>query len=277
MPELPELENVRCILENSIVGRRIRQLNVDPRGGPIVLRDLLGDGSGQVLHGSTVLDVLRRGKFILLRLDAGSWMAVNPKLAGRFSLSPAGEKKTASTIMQVTFENWDTELRYLDDKRMGQVYLTAELETLPRYRELGDEVSSIGLEQFQARSQRFRGEIKGVLTREGLVAGIGNAYADEILWQARVHPFTKRTAMTLDELEALYRAMRTTLLEAGHLAREAMAGVPDLKPRDFFRVHMRGGQACPRCGTTISEIRAQRKVTNFCRSCQPGGLFKDMG
>lgn len=276
MPELPELENTRRILQRTLAGRRVAAVSLDPKGGPMILRDLTGDGVETVLLGATIADVRRRGKFILFELDNRYWMAINPKLSGRLQLAHLRSKATASTLMRLTFSDSDLELRYLDDKRMGQVYLTTDLFSIPTYKEMGPEVGRISAEEFQEQLKRFRGEIKGVLTRGALVAGIGNAYADEILWQAKIHPFLKRTSFKAGEAERLYRAMRATVLEAGHLAREAMDNQPDLKPREFFRVHLRGGEKCPRCGTTISEIRARRKVTNFCRGCQPGGLFDDM-
>jgi formamidopyrimidine-DNA glycosylase len=219
---------------------------------------------------------MRRGKFILFRFDHKGWMAINPKLSGRLQLSQPERKATSSTLMRLTFDGLDLELRYLDDKRMGQVYLTRDLAQVPTFTEMGPEVSMLDLAGFKLRLRRFRGEIKGVLTRESLVAGIGNAYADEILWHARLHPYRKSNSLTADEIESLYRAIRTTLLEAGHLAREAMGESTHLKPRDFFQVHLRGGEACSRCGTTVSEIRARRRITSFCRNCQPGGLIRGM-
>ena len=103
-----------------------------------------------------------------------------------------------------------------------------------------------------------------------------NAYADEILWHAQLHPFRKRTRLTPEEIDRLHTAMRSTLLEAVVTVRREMGDDVHLKPRDFFAVHLRGGQACPRCGTTISEISANQRVTSFCRQCQPGGLLRGM-
>jgi formamidopyrimidine-DNA glycosylase len=168
------------------------------------------------------------------------------------------------------------ELRYVDQKQMGQLYLTRELEAIPEYAGLGPEPFDISLETFRARLKPFRGEIKGVLTRGEFVAGIGNAYADEILWAARLHPYRKRTQLTAEEIERLYLAMRTTLSEATDKVRLEMGEDIHLKPRDFIAVHMKTGEPCPRCGTAISLIGANQRITNFCRSCQPGGLIKGM-
>jgi formamidopyrimidine-DNA glycosylase len=144
------------------------------------------------------------------------------------------------------------------------------------YAGMGPEALEISREDFRARLKPFRGEIKGVLTRSEFVAGIGNAYADEILWAARLHPYRKRTSLTGEEVDRLYDGMRSCLLEATEKVRTEMGEDIHLKPRAFMAVHMRAGEACPRCGTTISLIGANQRITNFCRTCQPGGLLKGM-
>jgi formamidopyrimidine-DNA glycosylase len=146
----------------------------------------------------------------------------------------------------------------------------------PEYAGLGPEPFEISLETFRQRLKPFRGEIKGILTRGELVAGIGNAYADEILWAARLHPYRKRTQLTTEEIDRLYQAMRATLSDAVEQVRTEMREKIHLKPRDFLSVHMKAGQPCPRCGTAISLVGANQRITNFCRSCQPGGLIKGM-
>jgi formamidopyrimidine-DNA glycosylase len=106
--------------------------------------------------------------------------------------------------------------------------------------------------------------------------GIGNAYADEILWAARLHPYRKRTQLTPEEIERLYAAIRTTLLEALEKVRAEMGEAIHLEPREFMAVHMKTGRPCPRCGSPISLVDANQRITNFCRTCQPGGLIRGM-
>ena len=96
----------------------------------------------------------------------------------------------------------------------------------------------------------------------------------EILWQARLYPYRKRTALTADEVVDLHQAMRQTLTDSIDKVRQEMGDDVHRKPRDFFAVHLRGGQPCPRCGTLISEITANQRITSFCRTCQPGGLVR---
>ena len=280
MPELPELEVVREVLIRRLTGRTIEQVTISPKGGPIVVRDLTGLGFAEGLTGARLKAVSRRGKFLIFDLDraegTGLRLAVNPKLSGRFQLSQPGEKKAGPVHLTFHFAAPDEELRYVDAKTMGQVYLTDHLELVPTIAEMGPDALEISLEDFRQRLRGFRGEIKGILIRAPFVAGIGNAYADEILWQAKLHPYRKRTSLSTEEVDRLYLAMRSTLLEAINQVRVEMGDHIRLKPRDFFAVHMRGGGACPRCGTAISTVSANQRVTNFCRTCQPGGLIRGM-
>jgi len=277
MPELPELEVVREVLTRRLAGRQVVAVTVAPKGGPIVVRDLTGGGFVECITGTEIQSIARRGKFLLFTLSPSSLtLAVNPKLTGRFQLCPPGTKKAGPVHVTLHFRQPEEELRYVDQKTMGQMYLTGDLAGVPTFAEMGPDALEISPEDFRQRLRSFRGEIKGILIRAPFVAGIGNAYADEILWQARIHPYRKRTSLTPEEIACLFEAMRTALQEATAKVREDMGDDVHLKPREFFAVHMRGGQPCPGCGTTISAITANQRVTNFCRTCQPGGLIRGM-
>ncbi len=277
MPELPELEVVREVLTRRLVGRVIQTVEVAPKGGSIVIRDLTGQGLAETLGGKEIRAVTRRGKFLIFDLAGGLWLAVNPKLMGRFQLCLPEAKKAGPVLVVLRFGQPEQELRYVDAKQMGQLYLTQDLEAIPTFGEMGPDALQIPWDDFEARIRRYRGEVKGILTRADFIAGIGNAYADEILWAAGIHPYRKRATLQADEVERLHRAMRTTLLELVDKVRAEMGEDIHLKPRDFFSVHMRAGQPCPRCGTPISSITANQRITNFCRNCQPGGLIRGMG
>lgn len=276
MPELPELEVVREVLERRLSGRMIAQVTIAPRGGPMVARDLTGGNFVDGLVGATVGSIDRYGKFLVFQLIPGRMLVTNPKLTGRFQLCLPGEKKAGPVHVTLQFEGLPEELRYVDQKRMGQLYLTNKLMSVPTFAEMGPDALQVDEDQFRERLSRFRGEIKGVLARERFLSGIGNAYADEILWQARIHPYRKRTDLSDDEIGQLYQAMRDTLLKSIEQVRQAMGEQIHRKPRDFFAVHMRQGKQCPRCGGRISQITAGSRITNFCRNCQPGGLIRGM-
>lgn len=157
---------------------------------------------------------------------------------------------------------------------MGQLYLTPDLALVPDFAEMGPEALEISLADFRARLKRFPGEIKSTLTRSQFVAGIGNAYADEILWAAGIHPYRRRASLTPEEIERLYTAVRSTLIEAIEKVRAANGEDIHKENRAFMAVHLKTGEPCPRCGNAISIVSANHRLTNFCRTCQPGGLIK---
>ena len=274
MPELPELEIVREVLTRRVVGTTIQAVEIMSPGGAIVVRDLTRAGFAESLTGATIQSIARRGKFLAFALDK-LFLVINPKLSGRLQLSAPGAKRLPKTHIVLTLSS-SAELRYVDQKVMGQVYLTRDMAEIPDFAGMGPEALEILRADFVERLRRFRGEIKGILTRGGFVAGIGNAYADEILWAAHLHPYRKRTQLTGDETNRLYVTMQTTLREAIEQVRAEMGEQIHLKPRDFLAVHMKSGEPCPRCGTPISLVGANQRITNFCRTCQPGGLIKGM-
>jgi formamidopyrimidine-DNA glycosylase len=280
MPELPELEVVREVLNRRVVGKTITEVNVIPPGGSIVVRDLIHQGFEASLTGADIAGITRRGKFIIFSFQTDSstsplFLAINPKLTGRLQLAASADKRMPKTHIVFTFAD-NRQMRFVDQKQMGQLYLTHNLDAVPDYPSLGPEPFDISLAQFRELLKPYRGEIKGVFTRGDFIAGIGNAYADEILWAARLHPYRKCAQLTAEEEQRLFHAMQTTLSEAIKKVRSDMGENIHTKPRDFLAVHMKTGEACPRCGTRISLISANQRITNFCRNCLPGGLIKGM-
>lgn len=279
MPELPELEVMREVLDRRVVGQTITGVQVLPPGGGIVTRDMTGQGFAEALVGRAITSVTRRGKFLVFDVSQPHdpvYLVVNFKLTGRLQLAEPKAKRLPKTL--VVFDlSGPLQLRYADQKQMGQVYITPQPGVLPEFASQGPEATEISEDEFKTRLRPFRGEIKGILTRGELVAGVGNAYADEILWAAMIHPFRKKSELTPEELHRLHEAMRTTLLDAVERVRLLMGEDIHLEPREFMAVHMKTGEPCPRCGMPVSLIGANQRVTNFCRHCQPGGLIKGMG
>ena len=270
MPEIPDLENVCAVLNRRLPGLTVAAVET-PR--PLVLRTPAAEFARR-LRGATFKGVGRRGKFLLYRLAGDAVLAVNPMLVGRFQYVAPERKRPARTCFVLGLSN-GRELRYVDERSMGKVYLVseAELAALPQLAGMGPDALDPALteEEFLRRLRRYRGAVKQVLVKAEFIAGIGNAYADEILFEAGIHPFTKVRDLGEEERRALQRAVPAVLRWAIAAVGEAMEEEIDRKPRAFLRVHRKGGQACPRCGTAISEISPQRRVTSFCRRCQPSG------
>ncbi len=270
MPELPDLEVVKEFLSTALAGCTIVRAEVRL---PIVVRDTVREQAGAALVGREVCAVGRWGKFLWLELDGGLSLVINPKLAGRLAWREAGQPPGAHTALVLGLSS-GMELHYLDAKAMGQVYVVRARSDVPGFARQGPDALDPALtaEAFAARLRRHHGEIKGVLTRQECVAGIGNAYADEILFRAGISPFRKRSRLSAGEVEGLYRAMREVLQGAVDELRARVGSRIDVELRDFLQVHARGGTPCPRCGRAISELHARQRITSFCRQCQPGTL-----
>ena len=190
MPELPDLEVIREYLAPRLLGVTIASAMVRR---PIIVRNLLGDDFAAHMAGRAFVDVRRRGKFLLLGLDDGTALVINPMLAGRLRYGEPLKKDRVRDALVLRLDD-GRELRYHDAEDMGKIYLTLDLGQVPTFTDLGPEANDpdLTLDIFLQRLRRHPGEIKGILTNQEFVAGIGSAYADEICWRAGIYPFRRR-------------------------------------------------------------------------------------
>ena len=273
MPEAPEMQVVAEFLDSLLPGRTVQEAAVLK---PSVVRSLCG-GLDEDLAGRAFESVRRRGKFLIIALSGGRRIVINPKLTGGLQHCPSNTRVQKRTCVRMKLDG-GVDLRYTDDRQMGQFYYVESdrVEEAPGLAEQGpDALDEFSFEEFTESLRRFHGEIKGVLTRGRVISGIGNAYADEILFDAMVYPFKRRKALSEDELWRIYKSSRSVIEESVEQVRERMGGRSDHKIRDFLKVHNRGGEPCPRCGSKITELRANQRITSYCRRCQPGMLLKN--
>jgi formamidopyrimidine-DNA glycosylase len=271
VPEAPELEVTKDFLNFRVSGATVQAASIVRPG---VLRPVVADFEEDVV-GRVLESVRRRGKFLLIDLSGERVLVINPMLTGALQYCKPSARVYKKTFVRMTLSN-EFDLRYLDDKQMGRLYYTtnARLAEIPGFDEMGPDVlDQTSFEEFQDSLKPFHGEIKGVLTRGRVVSGIGNAYADEILFDARIYPFRKRKALTEGELRRLHQSTRTVIEDAIGVVRERMGEDIHVKIRDFLKVHNKGGSPCHRCGTNITQITANRRITSYCRTCQPGMLI----
>ena len=273
MPEAPEMQVVAEFLDSQLPGRTVTAAAVLK---PSVVRSLCGSLE-EDLAGRSFESARRNGKFLLIALSGGRCIVINPKLTGGLQHCPSKTRVQKRTCVRMKL-NGGVDLRYTDDRQMGQFYYVdrKRVEQVPGLAEQGPDVlDEFSFEQFAGSLKRFHGEIKGVLTRGRVISGIGNAYADEILFDAMVYPFKRRKALSEDELRRIYESSRLVIEESVKKVRERMGDRIDHKTRDFLKVHNRGGQPCPRCGSRITELRANQRITSYCRKCQPGMLLRN--
>jgi formamidopyrimidine-DNA glycosylase len=271
LPELPDLTIVAEELAARVTGRSVIEATAP---APILVRATPPELA--VLEGTIVGAAQRRGKFLLLPFDRDGSpfrvLAANPMLAGRFWLLPDGSAKVrARTGLRLRFADGG-ELRYVDREMLGKLYLVAPdgLDAIPGWPEMGPDADDpeLTLDAFRQRIRRHPGELKSLLRNSKFVAGIGNAYSDEILWDAKLAPLRRRSSLTPDEIDRLYGSMRSVLEDAKVRLRVLVPPNIEQQHREFLKVHLRGGQPCPRCGKELRQIGGD-EATTFCRTCQP--------
>ena len=274
MPEAPDLFVIREYLEPRLVGRAV--VDATERK-PLVLRNLVEQKLQADIAGRRFTAVQRNGKLLLVYLGDERTLVISPMLTGGLRYCSPADRMEASTVLVFDLDD-GTQLRYFDQKRMGQVYYVhpGKLGEIVRLENQGPDVldEPMNFKDFVAALKPFRGEIKGILTRGQLVSGIGNAYADEILFEAKLFPFRKRSRLDEQDLRRLHSAVYRVPRDAVDVLKARVGDNIHRKVRDFLKVHGKGGEPCPRCETRISTIKANRRETDFCRNCQPGNMFE---
>jgi len=268
VPEIPDLEAIRHFLEPRLRGNPVASMEARI---PWLVRT--GADSLGTLVGHAFTEVRRTGKFLLFATDDARLLVVNPMLTRRFHWAEPAERKRPLTGLILGFADGH-ELRYSDARRMGRFYLVAAdaLATVPQFAELGPDALAVDEATFLKRLARHSGQIKSTLTNQKFIAGIGNAYSDEMLWEAGLHPHRRRATMGVEEQRRPFAAMRSTLVWAQPLveeqARERLYQ-DNREWRAHLRVHHRAEQPCPRCGHAIQGQTRGGSETNYCLRCQP--------
>ena len=262
---------MKAVLNRDLAGQRVLEARVM---GPLVVRWPTVEEFTNVLDGNRLFETERRGKFLLLRFESGHCLAIHLMLTGHLQLAGTQTPRRKKTSWLLAFDN-NRELRYFDQKLDGKVYLVpkAELSTVPRFSEMGPDVldASLTYEVFAKRIRRFPGQVKRTLVNDIFVAGVGNAYVDEILFTAGIYPFARVRSLREEQIHALYSAIHAVYEWAIPIVAQRMGDTIDEKVRDFLKVHRKGGQPCPNCGTTITQIEPNQRITSYCRVCQNWG------
>ncbi len=270
MPELPEVETVARGLRSLLIGRTFVNAFV---GWPRTIARPGADEFPKAIVGRRVVSVGRRGKYVVIELDQG-FLLVHLKMSGRLQVVPADELVDKHVHLLLDLDNrW--QLRFRDERKFGRVYLvedpvevTAELGPEP----LSDDFT---LAEFRRLLARRKGRLKPLLLNQHFLAGVGNIYADEALYDARLHPLRSADSLTPDEQARLYRSIRsvlssavesrgTTLSDGGYTdASGQMGGY-----QERIAVYGRGGRPCLRCQSTIERMVIGGRSAHFCPRCQ---------
>jgi formamidopyrimidine-DNA glycosylase len=270
VPELPEVETVRLSLAPTLEGRAIAEARIlDPR----VTRPVDPQDVERELIGESIATVDRRGKYLILRFESGRALLIHLRMTGGF-LSGSHEGPHVRAV--VTLDDGST-VTYRDIRRFG-TWLLVEPEEVEAYLDarVGPEPLASGYRSrdLAAKLVARRAPVKAALLDQRTVAGVGNIYADEALWRARIHPLRPALQLQPDEVKALHRGVREALRRG--IARQGSTlrdyRLPNGEAgtmQDEFKVYGRAGEPCERCGTPIDKIRVAGRGTWYCPSCQP--------
>jgi len=268
VPELPEVETIRAQLAPRLSGRTLTRVEIlDPRlTRPVDLFEV-----AEELEGDRVAAVERRGKYLVLRLESGLALLVHLRMTGSFGFGPTSHERAVLELDD------GTRLVYRDVRRFG-TWVVLEGVELDPYLAGRNGPEPLGArftaEWLAGRLGVRRAALKAVLLDQRVVAGLGNIYADEALWRARLNPLRPAGTLEVAEVRGLHRAIRAAL-RAGierqgaslrdYAAPDGSAGAM----QEEFRVYGRAGEPCPRCGTPIAKARVGGRGSWFCPRCQP--------
>ena len=273
MPELPEVETIARSLAPRLKGRAIAGID-------LVFRPLLRRGgrkSLEAVRGRRVLGVRRRGKMLLVELEGTRTLVFHLKMTGQFLFAGEGTERDRHTRLVVRFADGRDELRFRDVRKFGFL-LCVEGDPAASCRELaclGPEPLEVSLTEFRAILKGRRGRIKSLLLDQARIAGVGNIYADETLFEARTHPEAPAASLGAGAVERLYRSVRRVLASAveagGSTLKDEGYMDADGNPGDFqfaHKVYDRAGEPCLVCGTPIKMKRVGGRSSHFCPRCQ---------
>jgi formamidopyrimidine-DNA glycosylase len=269
MPELPEVETIRRDLEPRLVGRKFARVEIEPDRVP-VLAGLDESTFREGVAGARIEALGRRGKFLIVELDTGSKLIVHLRMTGKLLLPDA----PLVGHLRATFWLDDgSSLRFTDLRKFGRIWLVDSLS--PMFDNIGPEPLTEGftLRALEDTLRKRKAPVKSVILDQRRIAGIGNIYADEALFEAGVLPTRLGGDLDSDEVSRLHQAIRTVLLRGvesrgasfrDYLDAEGQSGSMQM----YVKVFRRTGKPCYVCGATIERCKVGGRSTHYCPGCQ---------
>ena len=274
MPELPEVETIRAGLEPVLRGRRFERVEIrDPR----LTRPFDPLFVARALEGERVVALDRRGKYLIVRFDSGRVLLIHLRMTGNFRVASPGTPADDPHERAVVRLDDGSDVVYRDMRRFGTWLLVEPQEVEPYLSErLGEEPleDTFRTAALASRLAGRRAPIKAALLDQRTLAGMGNIYADEALWRARIHPLRPAGELEANEIKRLHRGIRDALRvgisrQGATLSNYATPDGERGGMQEEFKVYGREGEPCPRCGTPIEKIRTGGRGTSYCPRCQP--------
>ena len=259
MPELPEVETFKRYLDSTSLHQRIT--NVDVRDA-YVLKRVSARELARRLKGRRFENSHRHGKHLFVRAGDELWLRLHFGMTG--SLEYLNHDEVAPKTARVIFRFADNcRLAFDDQRKFGEIELIKDIDEFLQTRGLGPDALGISLSQFKAILGKHRGAVKAILLNQQLIAGIGNLYADEILFRARMHPATEAARLSDKDLRRLFRATRYVLEKAIALKTDF-----NRLPKSWLLTHRGKRGRCPRCGRALKSATIGGRTSWFCAHCQ---------
>src|SRR5438876_3742483 len=259
MPELPDVETFKRYLDATSLDQRIS--GVDVRSAH-VLKGVSAHELARRLKGRSFESSRRHGKHLFVRADGDLWLRLHFGMSGSLRYFKNEEQAPRYTRVLFVFTNAHR-LAFEDQRKFGEVGLLKDVDEFLKKRALGPDALDISLSQFRELLRTHRGAVKTILLNQKLIAGIGNIYADEILFHARIHPATEIGRFGEKTVGKLFRATRYILKKAIESKADA-----DRMPKSWLLPHRGKGGKCPRCGRELKSATIGGRTAWFCAHCQ---------
>jgi formamidopyrimidine-DNA glycosylase len=278
VPELPEVEALAAFLRERAVGHTVERIEVSAISALKTFDPPITAAAGQA-----VTDASRHGKFLdihignphggddlhlVVHLARAGWLHYRDSFNAKTPLKP-GSGPIAVRVRLDDESGFD--LTEAGTKKSLAAYFVTDPRLVPGVSRLGPDALSVSAEDFAAAMRSRRGQIKGVLTDQTIMAGVGNAYSDEILHAAKMSPFALTNKITDEAMQRLYAAMRTELTDAVTRSVGQKAATLKSEKRSGLAVHARTGLPCPVCGDTVREVSFADTSLQYCPTCQTNG------
>ncbi len=273
MPELPEVEALAAYLRERAAGHTVSRIEVSAISALKTYDPPVSAAAGRTLTGAG-----RHGKFLDVHLGDDLHLVVHLARAGWLhyrdaftSATPLKPGKSPIALRVRLDDGSGFDLTEAGTQKKLAAYLVRDPVEVPGVARLGPDALAVSREEFEQRLTSRRGQVKGVLTEQEVIAGVGNAYSDEILHAARLSPFAITDRLMADAMDRLYAATRSVLTDAVHRSVGQKAATLKGEKRSGLAVHNRNGLPCPVCGTTIREVSFADSSLQYCPGCQTNG------
>lgn len=259
MPELPDVEIQKRYLDSTSLHQKIESIDVHDS---IVLDGLSPQKLGKALGGQSFETTRRHGKHLFVKLNGDGWLGLHFGMTGKLKYFKIKDEKPEFEQMLFHFQN-GYQLAYVMPRKLGRIRMIESVEAFIKEHELGPDAMDVDFDQFHSLLAGRRGMIKSTLMNQEVIAGIGNVYSDEILYQARIYPRKQISDLEIEQLRDIYDTMRDVFETV--IERQAN---PDNFPASYLTPHRSEGEPCPTCQGEIQRIEVSGRAGYFCPNCQ---------